>query len=95
MNKYSSPIHEFFRCCSLDSRCCFHGFGEEYRCSGPAADRFEKLFAKRTAARLASARSLVRDRFGMRVLVLELLVMSALSAGRRFDASHHHLRRRS
>jgi len=61
----------------------------------PVADRFEKLFAKRAAARAASAGSLVRDRSGMRVLVLELLVMSALSAGTRFDASHHHLRRRS
>jgi hypothetical protein len=61
----------------------------------PVADRFEKIFAKRATARPASAGSLVRDRSGMRVLVLELLVMSALSAGTGFDASHHHLRRRS
>jgi len=58
----------------------------------PVADRFEKIFTERAAER--SAGSLVRDRSGMRVLVLELLVMSALSAGTGFDASHHHLRRR-
>ena len=61
----------------------------------PVADRFEEIFAERAAARPALAGSLVRDRSGMRVLVLELLVMSALSAGTGFDASHHHLRRRS
>jgi len=61
----------------------------------PVADRFEKIFAERAAARPAWGRLLVHDRSGMRVLVLELLVMSALSAGTGFDASHHHLRRRS
>ena len=59
----------------------------------PVADRFEKLFAKRAAERPASARLLVRSLW-MRMLVPELLVMSALSAGTGFDASHHHLRRR-
>jgi len=50
----------------------------------PVADRFREDLRERTAARPAAAR----------LLVLELLVMSALSAGMGFDASHHHLRRR-
>jgi len=58
----------------------------------PVADRFKTIFAKRVTERSA-ARSLVRDRSGC-ALALELLVMSALSAGAGFDASHHHLRRR-
>jgi hypothetical protein len=60
----------------------------------PVADRFREDLRERTAARPAAARLLVHDRSAMRVLVLELLVMSALSAGMGFDASHHHLRRR-
>jgi len=50
----------------------------------PVADRFREDLRERTAARPAAAR----------LLVLELLVMSALSAGMGVDASHHHLRRR-
>jgi len=70
------------------------GFGREVTVLLPVADRFKLIFAKRAAERSAAARSLVRDRSGC-VLALELLVMSALSAGTGFDASHHHLRRRS
>jgi hypothetical protein len=56
----------------------------------PVSDRLNRDLRNAAAERIDGRRRAMESRG----IALELLVMSALSAGAGFDASHHHLRRR-